>query len=210
MNEHKRQFIELAVNAKALQFGTFTLKSGRVSPYFFNAGAFCTGLQLHKLAHLYAETLLESGIACQNLFGPAYKGIPLATATAIALSQLNYPVNVTFNRKETKNHGEGGNLIGAGLGQDVVVIDDVISAGTAFRISQKQVEQAGGYISGLLIAFDRCEKGVGKQSAIQEIESQGIQVVSIVRLHDVLEYLQQHQQRENVQAIERYLAEYGA
>lgn len=210
MNEHKKKFIALAIRSKALLFGTFILKSGRKSPYFFNAGCFHDSKALLALGQLYAHTLLERNMRCASLFGPAYKGIPLATATSIALETMGKSVALTFNRKEAKDHGEGGQLIGAALGEDIVVIDDVVSAGTAFRECENIIHSQGGKISGLLVAFDRCEYGLTKHSALHEIEETGVQVECIVTIYDVIDYLQLSDRKAEVTAIKEYLSTYGA
>jgi orotate phosphoribosyltransferase len=188
MQPYQRAFLELALTKHALRFGEFTLKSGRISPYFFNAGMFDSGADLAALGNAYAQSALASGIRFDMLFGPAYKGIPLATATAIALSATEKGgVPIAFNRKEAKAHGEGGVLIGAPLQGDVLVIDDVITAGTAIRESLSLIHTNGARAAGILIALDRQERGQGAQSAVQEVESEfGIPVVAIARLSDLL------------------------
>ena len=209
MNEHKKRFLELAIKVNALKFGDFTLKSGRKSPYFFNAGAFNTGTALFHLGDLYARTLLDNEIPCDHLFGPAYKGIPLATTTAIALHQYGYTISLVFNRKEIKQHGEGGQLFGASITGNTVIIDDVISAGTAFREAQNLINETDASLSGVVIALDRCEKGLGQTSALEDIRTLGINVASVATLHDLLEYLQGLHRHKEIKAIETYLQEYG-
>lgn len=210
MDSSKNAFIRLALDSKVLKFGDFTLKSGRQSPYFFNAGLFYEGKALSQLGQFYAETLIKNKVDFQHLFGPAYKGLPLATSTAIALASLNHPVTVTFNRKEAKDHGEGGFLIGAPIDSgNTVVIDDVITAGTAFRESQKLIKDAGGHLRAVIIALDRCERGQGNESAIQEIEKQGIEVFSIITLFDLIDYLKKENLKQEVQKLEDYQAKYG-
>lgn len=185
----KDKFIQLALECDVLKFGDFTLKSGRQSPYFFNAGMFHTGDALQKLGDFYAQAILDSKIAFQNLFGPAYKGIPLASATAISLSRQGINSAVTFNRKEKKDHGEGGQLIGAPLTGKTIIIDDVITAGTAFREAQTLITENGGEVAAVVIALDRCEKGLGSNSAIADIRAQGIAVISIIDFYDLTAYL---------------------
>lgn len=205
----KKAFIELALASNVLRFGNFTLKSGRQSPYFFNAGMFYHGDALRRVGQFYAQTLFKEQVNCQQLFGPAYKGLPLATATAIALAEKGTHCTVTFNRKEMKDHGEGGQLIGAPLQGDVVMIDDVISAGTAFRESKAIIEQNGGHLATVIIAMNRCEVGQGKQSAVAEIEAQGVRVVSIIDFYDLVAYLQETGSEEAVTSMQAYYAQYG-
>ena len=212
MKNYQHDFINFAISAGVLRFGEFTLKSGRISPYFFNAGLFNTGEHLARLGRCYAQAIVDSGSKFDVLFGPAYKGIPLAAATSIALAdhhQRNLPW--CFNRKEAKDHGEGGNLVGAGLSGDIMVIDDVITAGTAIRESVEIIESAKATLSGIIIALDRQERGRDQRSAIQEVEeSLGITVTSIVTLAHLLEYLQNTPgQQENVRRITAYRQQYG-
>jgi orotate phosphoribosyltransferase len=212
MKNYQHDFINFAISAGVLRFGEFTLKSGRISPYFFNAGLFNTGEHLARLGRCYAQAIVDSGSKFDVLFGPAYKGIPLAAATSIALAdhhQRNLPW--CFNRKEAKDHGEGGNLVGAGLSGDIMVIDDVITAGTAIRESVEIIESAKATLSGIIIALDRQERGRDQRSAIQEVEeSLGITVISIVTLAHLLEYLQNTPgQQENVARITAYRQQYG-
>jgi orotate phosphoribosyltransferase len=212
MKDYQYDFIEFAIRAGVLRFGDFTLKSGRTSPYFFNAGLFNTGEHLARLGRCYAQAITDSGIEFDVLFGPAYKGIPLATATSIALAdhhQRNLPW--CFNRKESKDHGEGGNLVGAGLHGRILIIDDVITAGTAIRESVEIIQAAGDDLTGVIIALDRQERGRGQQSAIQEVEeSYGIRVTSIVRLEHLLKYLQGKPGHDtDVDKIQAYRLEYG-
>ena len=212
MKDYQHDFIDFAIQAGVLRFGEFTLKSGRVSPYFFNAGLFNTGEHLARLGRCYAQAIVDSGIGFDVLFGPAYKGIPLATAASIALAD-HHARNVPwcFNRKEAKIHGEGGNLVGASLEGRVLVIDDVITAGTAIRESVEIIQGAGASLAGVVIALDRQERGRGERSAIQEVEDAlGVPVVSIVRLEHLLEYLATQAGRdEDIARIEAYRAEYG-
>lgn len=192
MQTYQKDFIALCLEYKALQFGSFTLKSGRQSPYFFNAGAFYTGDALKRLGHCYASAIQEAQFNFDVLFGPAYKGIPLASATAIALTQINKPLPYAYNRKEAKDHGEGGTLVGASLlHQRVLIIDDVITAGTAIRESIELINHAQGSLAGIVVALDRQEKGTGVYSALQEIETlYHIPVISIIRLENIIEYVQ--------------------
>jgi orotate phosphoribosyltransferase len=212
MKDYQREFIEFAIRTGVLRFGEFTLKSGRTSPYFFNAGLFNTGRHLAQLGRCYAQAITDSGIAFDVLFGPAYKGIPLAAAASIALAE-HHRNNVPwcFNRKEAKDHGEGGNLVGAGLHGKVLIIDDVITAGTAIRESVEIIRQAGAQLAGVVIALDRQERGQGQLSAIQEVEqSLGVPVISIIRLEHLLEYLAlQPDHGADMARIEAYRAQYG-
>lgn len=209
MNPFKESFIRFALDCQVLKFGEFTLKSGRLSPYFFNAGLFYTGNALRQLGQYYAKTLINHQINFQHLFGPAYKGLPLATATSIALAELGMDVTVTFNRKEIKDHGEGGQLIGAPLSGKTIIVDDVITAGTAFREAQNLIQQHGGQLSGVIIALDRCETGLTNQSALKEIEAQGIQVFSIITLFDLIDYLNMEGLDEKVEQLLAYQQQYG-
>lgn len=212
MENYQRDFIELAIEHQALGFGEFTLKSGRVSPYFFNAGKFQTGRALAKLGRCYAAALMASGVEVDLIFGPAYKGIPLATTTAVALADHHErDLPYAFNRKEAKDHGEGGSLVGAPLDGRVLIVDDVITAGTAVGESMELIRSAGAEPAGVLIGLNRQERGKGSLSAIQEVEQQyGIPVISIVNLDDVVAYLKADKARpEVVAAIEAYRAEYG-
>jgi orotate phosphoribosyltransferase len=210
MHEYQSRFVDYCLERGALGFGEFTLKSGRVSPYFFNAGIFNRGADLAALAGFYADAIQQSGIDFDLLFGPAYKGIPLAAITASALFQRHrLDIPYAFNRKEAKDHGEGGSIVGAEVAGRVMIIDDVITAGTAIRESMDLIESLGGRTCAVTIAVDRQEKGRGELSAIQELEQQGIEVISIVRLDHILEYLQHSGAGEQQQAIESYRARYG-
>ncbi len=200
----KKKFIRLALDSQVLQFGNFTLKSGRQSPYFFNAGLFYDGEALRLVGQCYAELLLDNNVNCQHLFGPAYKGFPLATATAIALAEKGLCTKVTFNRKEVKDHGEGGDLIGAPLSGDIVVIDDVITAGTAFRHAEQLITRHHARVSTVVVALDRCEKGLGDVSALAEIQARGIEVLSIINLYDLIDYLQEEQSYEQAQVLRNF------
>lgn len=205
----KDAFIRLALDCDVLKFGEFTLKSGRISPYFFNAGLFYQGDALRQLGQFYANTLIQNNIDFQHLFGPAYKGLPLATATAIALAEAGVNTTVTFNRKEVKTHGEGGQLIGAPLVGNTVIIDDVITAGTAFREAQQLIKAHGGTVSAVVIALDRCERGETPQSTLAEIQNQGIRVLSIITLFDLIDYLQRHNEHQHVKQLQHYQELYG-
>ncbi len=213
MQDYQRAFIEFAINRNVLRFGEFTLKSGRVSPYFFNAGLFNTGKDLATLGECYAAALASSGIEFDVLFGPAYKGIPIATTTAVALAnQHNIDTPYCFNRKEAKTHGEGGNLVGAELQGKIMLVDDVITAGTAIRESMELIAQQQATLAGVLIALDRQEKGKGELSAIQEVERDfGTQVVSIVTMSDVMTYLEEQggDMAGHLDAMRAYREQYG-
>jgi len=203
MKAFQRDFIEFAIARGVLKFGEFTLKSGRISPYFFNAGLFNRGGDLAKLGRFYADALVDAGVEFDVLFGPAYKGIPIATTTAVALADSHQrDVPYCFNRKEAKTHGEGGNLVGSPLAGRVMLVDDVITAGTAIRESS---------LSGVLIALDRQERGKGELSAIQEVERDfNTTVISIVALADVVAYLQEKGGHSaDIDAINTYRENYG-
>jgi len=193
MKDYQRDFIEFALSKQVLRFGQFTLKSGRTSPYFFNAGLFKTGGDLARLGRFYAAALVDADIDFDLVFGPAYKGIPIATTTTVALfDQHNLDVPYCFNRKEAKTHGEGGSLVGAELNGKVMLVDDVITAGTAIRESMEIIKSHNAELSGVLIALDRQEKGQGELSAIQEVERDfGTKVISIVTLADVVTFLEE-------------------
>jgi len=210
-NNLSQEFIRFALSQNILQFGEFTLKSGRVSPYFFNAGLFYTAEQLSRLGQFYAQTLSDSQLEFDILFGPAYKGLPLATTTAVALHSQEKNISVSFNRKEAKQHGEGGQLIGAPLkGKRVVIIDDVITAGTAYREAKQQINEAGGQLVGLIIALNRQEIGLNNQSAIKEIEEQDkIPVLSVITLDDITAYLREENKQAEVEKISAYQNQYG-
>jgi orotate phosphoribosyltransferase len=210
--DYRKEFISFCVERGALQFGRFVTKSGRVSPYFFNAGAFSTGAALDRLAQFYARAIIDSGVKFDMLFGPAYKGIPLALATSMALARQGRDVSYAFNRKEEKDHGEGGNVIGAPLAGQVLIVDDVITAGTAFRESLRVIQSSGATAAGLAICLDRMERGEGKLSAIQELEQQrGIPVITVSNLDDLLDWLRERaDMREHVQGVEEYRKLYGA
>jgi len=211
MLPHQQQFIDLALGLGALKFGEFTLKSGRRSPYFFNAGAFNTGGALAVLGRCYAETIMRSGLPFDMLFGPAYKGIPLVTATAIALAELQgRDVPYAFNRKEAKDHGEGGSIIGSPLTGRVLIVDDVITAGTAIRESTDLIQRAGAKVAAVVLAIDRQERGQGERSAVQEVEAAlGVQCVSIITLSDLIESLAHSGNDETLAAMHQYRESYG-
>ncbi|KOO56979.1 orotate phosphoribosyltransferase [Rheinheimera sp. KL1] len=212
MKQFQIDFIEFALSRQVLKFGSFTLKSGRTSPYFFNAGLFNTGGDLARLGRFYAAALEDAGVEFDLLFGPAYKGIPIATTTAVALfDQYGKDVPYCFNRKEAKTHGEGGNLVGSPLQGKVMLVDDVITAGTAIRESMQLIQAQGASLSGVLIALDRQEKGQGELSAIQEVERDfGTQVVSIICLNDLINYLQgKPELAQYLDAVSAYRAQYG-
>lgn len=212
MKAYQREFIEFALEKEVLKFGEFTLKSGRISPYFFNAGLFNTGRDLARLGRFYAAALMDSGISYDVLFGPAYKGIPIATTTAVALAD-HHDVDVPycFNRKEAKDHGEGGNLVGSALEGRIMLVDDVITAGTAIRESMEIIQANGADLAGVLVAIDRQEKGKSNLSAIQEVERDfQCQIVSIVSLSDLISYLEE--QGDSVKPLEKvkaYRAQFG-
>ena len=212
MQSYKKEFLEFAIQAGVLRFGEFTLKSGRTSPYFFNAGLFNTGQHLARLGRFYAQAIIDSGTRFDVLFGPAYKGIPLAAATGIALADHhNLNVPYCFNRKEAKQHGEGGNLVGAPLQGDILIIDDVITAGTAIRESLAIIDTAGAKAAGVVIALDRQERGQSKRSAIQEVEQDlGLEVTSIIKLEELQEFLTDKPDfRVSLQVINSYREQYG-
>jgi orotate phosphoribosyltransferase len=204
-------FIRLCLDLGVLRFGEFKLKSGRVSPYFFNAGLFNTGRALAELGRHYADTIQRSGIHFDLLFGPAYKGIPLVAATAIALADHHgRSIPWAFNRKEAKDHGEGGSIVGANLGGRVLIIDDVMTAGTALREALQVIEAHGAVPAGVVIALDRQERGTGELSAVQEVQSRyGLPVCSILTLADLISYLEQRSEPEQLAAMHRYREKYG-
>jgi orotate phosphoribosyltransferase len=213
MQDFQREFIEFSLERQVLRFGDFTLKSGRRSPYFFNTGLFNTGAGLARLGGYYARTLVGSGATFDMLFGPAYKGIPLASATAIALAErFGRDVPYCFNRKETKDHGEGGITLGAPLAGRVMIIDDVISAGTSVNESVALIRTAGAEPVGVVIALDRQERGQGQLSAIQEAEQRhGLRVYSIIQLDHLVEYLANRTDSTDLlERVSAYRAAYGA
>jgi len=211
---NKNQFIEFVMQTGVLKLGEFTLKSGRISPYFFNAGLFNTGGQLSTLAKGYAGAIADSNFQFDVLFGPAYKGIPLAATTSVSLANdFNIDKPYAFNRKEAKDHGEGGNIVGHALEGDVLIIDDVITAGTAIREAMDIITANGAKPAGVVIALDRMEKGKGELSAIQEVEQEyGIPVMSIITLNDIINYLAESDDpssQKYLDAMKAYRSEYG-
>ena len=211
MEQYQNDFVDFMLEIGALKFGEFTLKSGRVSPYFFNAGQFNQGSHLSQLGQFYAQAIEASGIKFDVLFGPAYKGIPLAAATAIALNDsFNRSVPYSFNRKEAKDHGEGGDIVGHPLEGDILIIDDVITAGTAIREAKDIIEASGAKMKGVIVALDRQEKGKGELSAIQEVEQNfGISVLSIINLSHIVDYLKAGNNADIVSRVEIYRSQYG-
>ncbi|WP_456412689.1 orotate phosphoribosyltransferase [Thiolapillus sp.] len=212
MQDYQKEFLEFSLDVGVLRFGEFTLKSGRISPYFFNAGLFNTGAALARLGRYYAQAIEDAGIPFEVLYGPAYKGIPLAAVTAAALYEQHHrDVAYAFNRKEAKDHGEGGTIVGHALEGGVLIIDDVISAGTSVRESMSIIEQQGARAAGVIIALDRQEKGLGELSAIQEVERDyGIPVASIVQLDDLADFLaEKGDSPQQLAAIQEYREKYG-
>lgn len=214
MKAYQNKFLNYVVSEGILRFGEFTLKSGRKSPYFFNAGLFNTGRALAFIGECYADAIIDAGLDYDLIFGPAYKGIPLASATAIALSEKHgCDMPWCFNRKEAKDHGEGGSIVGASLEGRVLIVDDVITAGTAIREVMAILEAAGATPAAVLVALDRQEKGAGELSAIQEIEMQyGIRVVSIITLAQIVQYLDgtaDASLRQYLPAVKAYKLDYG-
>lgn len=211
MLDYKKQFIQYALDCSVLKFGEFKLKSGRTSPYFFNTGLFNTGAKLAKLGGFYAQTLQHAQIDIDMLYGPAYKGIPLVSAASIAYSQLAHDIPFAFNRKETKDHGEGGLIVGTPLQGKVLILDDVITAGTSVRESVEIINNMKATPAGVLIALDRQEKGTNNKSAVQEVsDTFKIPVLSIISLTDIIEFLEQKQSSaEQLQIINNYRINYG-
>ena len=213
MHSYQRDFIQLAIDCNVLKFGEFTLKSGRVSPYFFNAGLFDSGLALAKLGAFYAEAIIEADISYDILFGPAYKGIPIATTASVAMAdKFGIDKPFAFNRKEKKDHGEGGLTVGANLHGRVLIIDDVITAGTAIREVMSLLAQFDAKPAGVVVALDRQEKGRGELSAIQEIERDyGIPVLSIITLAHLVQYLEEKgvEHQACLSAMRAYQQRYG-
>lgn len=212
MRDYQREFIEFALAQGVLRFGSFTLKSGRQSPYFFNAGLFNTGKRLAALGRFYAAAIVDSGIEADVLFGPAYKGIPIASATAVQLAEeFDRDMPWCFNRKEAKDHGEGGLIVGSPLAGRVLIIDDVITAGTAIREVMTLVQNARAAAVGVVVAVDRQERGKGELSAIQEVVRDfGIPVIAIIQLNQIIAYLEETGlHAEHLEAVCRYRDEFG-
>ena len=211
MEQYQKDFVDFTLETGVLKFGEFTLKSGRVSPYFFNAGLFNTGSHLSELGKFYAQAIEASGLMFDVLFGPAYKGIPLAAAASIALNDsFNKNIPYSFNRKEVKDHGEGGSIVGHPLAGDILVIDDVITAGTAIREAQDIISSNGAIAKGVIVALDRQEKGNSELSAIQEVEQIfGVSVISIINLSHIIEHLKSVNNEQILQKIESYRSQYG-
>lgn len=212
MQEYQREFLEFAIARGVLRFGEFVLKSGRVSPYFFNAGLFHSGAALARLGRYYAAAIMASGLEVDGLFGPAYKGIPLVSTVAVALADHHeQDLPWCFNRKEAKDHGEGGVLVGQLPPGRILIVDDVISAGTAVGESMSLLQAAGVTPAGVVIALDRQERGSGPQSAVQEVASRyGMPVISIATLSHLLAYLEEQGRQQDAARIRDYLARYGA
>ena len=211
MEQYQKDFVDFTLETGVLKFGEFTLKSGRISPYFFNAGLFNKGSHLSELGKFYAQAIEASALKFDVLFGPAYKGIPLAAATSIALNDsYNHNVPYSFNRKEAKDHGEGGSIVGHPLEGDILIIDDVITAGTAIREAQDIIQNCGANAKGVIVALDRQEKGKGELSAIQEVEQIfGITVLSIINLSHIIDYLKTSDDSKILDKIESYRSQYG-
>jgi orotate phosphoribosyltransferase len=211
MTDFRRDFIRFAIARKAVRFGEFKTKAGRLSPYFFNSGLFNDGESLNQLAQFYAKAILASGVAFDMLFGPAYKGIPLVAAVAMALAQAGHNRPFAFNRKEAKDHGEGGNIIGAALAGRVLIVDDAISAGTAVRESYGVIRAGQATPCGVMVALDRMERGTGALSAVQEVEQRyNIPVISIATLDDLIGYLESDRSfSRELEAVNKYREQYG-
>ena len=211
MLDYQKQFIQYALDCGVLKFGEFQLKSGRISPYFFNTGLFDTGTKLAKLGQFYAQALIESKLNIDVLYGPAYKGIPLVSATSIAYSQLKQDIPYAFNRKEAKAHGEGGMLVGSPLQGNILILDDVITAGTSIRESVGIIRKMKATPAGVLIALDRQERGENKTSAVQEVsKSFKMPVISIISLSNIIDFLALNDNAtEQLGIIKKYQLEYG-
>lgn len=208
----RADFIELAIRCNVLKFGEFELKSGRISPYFFNAGGFNTGGALATLGRCYAAAIATTGMSVDVLFGPAYKGIPLVATTSVALADhFDRDIPYAFNRKEAKAHGEGGTLVGAELRGNVIIVDDVITAGTAIRESVDIIRTAGAEVGGVVIGLDRCERGTGALSAVQQVrEEMSVEVVSVITMHDIIAWLESSgADASRIEAMQRYRDQYG-
>ena len=210
--DFRQDFIAFALEQNVLRFGEFKTKAGRLSPYFFNAGLFNDGAALDRLSQFYAQAILASGLDIDLLYGPAYKGIPLVSVTALALARAGHNLPFAFNRKEAKDHGEGGTIIGSPLAGRVLIIDDVISAGTSVRESVEIIREAGATPAGVVIALDRMERGMGELSAVQEVEQDyGIPVVAVATLDDLMIFLRQRPDFSGYEAaVARYRENYGA
>ena len=211
MKDYQKNFIELALQYDVLKFGEFKLKSGRNSPYFFNAGLFNTGKALAEMGRCYAQAIVDSGVKYDLLFGPAYKGIPLVAVTVMAL-QIDHGLDVpyAFNRKEAKDHGEGGSIVGSKIEGRVLILDDVITAGTAIREAIDIIDHNNGTAIGVLIALDRQEKGTGELSAVQELHDEyGMDVFSIIGMNHLIQYLKDKGDEEMLDAMQFYRTEYG-
>lgn len=211
MLDYQKQFIHFALDCGVLKFGEFQLKSGRISPYFFNTGLFNTGAQLDKLGQFYAQALINADVEVDVLYGPAYKGIPLVSTTSIAYSRMKADIPFAFNRKEAKDHGEGGVLVGAQLQGKVWILDDVITAGTSVRESVDIIRSAGAQVGGVVIALDRQEKGQNELSAVQEVSNQfDIPVVPIISLAEIIEFIEQDNNfADKLPVIRSYREQYG-
>jgi len=211
MSDYRAEFVEFAVDSQVLCFGEFKTKAGRLSPYFFNAGLFNDGEKLKRLGEFYAKAIVDSGIAFDVMFGPAYKGIPLAASIVIALAGMGRNVPFAFNRKEAKDHGEGGTVVGAPLQGRVLIVDDVISAGTSVRESVDLIRASGATPAGVVIALDRMERGQGDKSAVQEVREQyDIPVVAVVTLDNLVEFLERDaNRRTELQSVANYRENYG-
>lgn len=211
MSDFRQAFIQFAIERNVLCFGEFKTKAGRMSPYFFNAGLFNDGDSLRKLGQFYAKAIVAAELPVDMLFGPAYKGIPLVSTIAIALAEMGHNYPFCFNRKEVKDHGEGGVLVGAPLAGRVLIVDDVISAGTSVRESVELIKTSDATPGGVVIALDRMERGIGELSAVQEVQQMhGLSVTSIINLDDLVEYLRNHPElAPYLQAVQRYRVQYG-
>ncbi len=211
MSDFRQAFIQFAIECNVLCFGEFKTKAGRMSPYFFNAGLFNDGDSLRQLGQFYAKAIIAAQLPFDMLFGPAYKGIPMVSTNAIALAEMGHNYPFCFNRKEAKDHGEGGMLVGAPLAGRVLIVDDVISAGTSVRESVELIKTSGATPGGVVIALDRMERGIGELSAVQEVQQMhGLSVTSIINSDDLVEFLLNHRELEhNLRSVERYRTQYG-
>jgi orotate phosphoribosyltransferase len=212
MQDYQKEFLRFAFDTGVLRFGEFTLKSGRRSPYFFNAGLFNTGVALARLGRFYASAITDSGLSFDLLYGPAYKGIPLAASTVIALADRHHrDIPYAFNRKESKDHGEGGTIVGHALKGNILIIDDVITAGTSIRESVDIIEAQGAEAVGVIIALDRQERGQDDRSAVQQVQEElGIPVFSIITLTDLVSFLEESPgDQDSLKAVRDYQKRYG-